>query len=436
MMRLPFILLLATAGKLALSTPHGRPQISAQQPLRSGSDFEESESVSQIQLSRPSSDPTLKVASLPETIIYTPLFEPPLSTSGRYILDTNGTRFKLASINWYGANDELFVPGGLEVQHRSTIAHTIRQFGFNSVRLAYSDEMVSTNPIIAPSLLAANSDLYLNNATAVRALDVFHAVVDALTDVGIAVIPNNYITSATSCCGVDPCNSAWYNDHLYPLCRVQQTEESWIENWETIMEPHIHNPLVVGADLRNEVRGVWGTMSWEKWARAAELAGDRLLRMNPNWIIFVGGIGSENFLDGARKRPVNLIIPNKVVYEVHVYKWSGWGSWQGAYGKRNYESFAKSMEENWGYLLQEETAPVWVGEFGVNDEPGKRDERYWANMIKYLEDTGADWGYSALNPIKPKSSERDGYGLLEDDWGRAVVDFRMTDLLRIMPESS
>jgi hypothetical protein len=71
-----------------------------------------------------------------------PLFKPPLSTQGRNIIDENGTRLKLASVNWYGASDELFIPGGLDVQHRQDIAATIRQLGFNSVRLPYSDEMV------------------------------------------------------------------------------------------------------------------------------------------------------------------------------------------------------------------------------------------------------------------------------------------------------
>jgi len=58
----------------------------------------------------------------------------PLRTQGRNIVDQNGRRFKLSSVNWYGASDELFIPGGLDVQHRTTIAAAIRALGFNSVR--------------------------------------------------------------------------------------------------------------------------------------------------------------------------------------------------------------------------------------------------------------------------------------------------------------
>lgn len=188
-----------------------------------------------------------------------PPFEGPLRAAGRYVVDSKDKRFKLASINWYGGSDELFIPGGLDVQHRSAIANTIRRMGFNSVRLPYSDEMVVSNPKIERHLLAANTDLI-----GLRALDIFAAVVNSLTEAGVAVIVNNHITTAKWCCGPDLCNGLWHNEFvLGSACRVKQTEQDWIRNWETIMKPHIKNDLVIGADLRNEVRALWGTLSWE-----------------------------------------------------------------------------------------------------------------------------------------------------------------------------
>jgi len=185
----------------------------------------------------------------------------PLRTQGRDIVDVQGRRFKMASVNWYGASDEFFVTGGLDIQHRDEIAKTIKKLGFNSVRLPYADELVIENPIVDEKHLRANSDLI-----GLKALDIFHAIVETLTKAGIAVIVNNHITSATWCCGADPCDAGWSNDHLGPICRVKQTEEEWIQHWETIMLPHIKNPLVIGVDLRNEIRGLWGTMPWSKWA--------------------------------------------------------------------------------------------------------------------------------------------------------------------------
>jgi aryl-phospho-beta-D-glucosidase BglC (GH1 family) len=364
---------------------------------------------------------------LPCTDLNSTLVYAPLRTQGRHVVDARNERFKLISVNWYGASDELFIPSGLEVQHRSSIAKTIRRLGFNSVRLPYADEMVRTNSPILPHLLAANADL-----VGLRALDVFAAVVNSLTDAGLAVIINNHITHSTWCCGADPCDGLWFNDHLGPICRVSQTEEQWVENWEIIMRPHVNNPLVIGTDLRNEVRSLWGTLTWDRWATAAELAGNRLLAMNPNWLIVVEGLGSGNFLNEVGTRPVRVFVPNRVVYSAHVYGWSGWGSTGGQYAKRPYASFVRSMRENWGYLLENNIAPVWLGEFGAPHRPSKGDAHYWENLMRYMRVVDVDFGYWAINPRKPKDNEKESYSLVEDDWESPVLDYRMRDMQKLM----
>ncbi|KAK9421975.1 putative Glycoside hydrolase family 5 domain-containing protein [Seiridium unicorne] len=351
----------------------------------------------------------------------------PLSTQGRDVVDTHGRRFKLASVNWYGASDELLIPGGLDVQHRSVIAQTIRRLGFNSVRLPYSDEMVMLNPHVLPHLLTANPDL-----VGLRALDVLEACVTALTDEGIAVIVNNHITTATWCCGADPCDAGWANDHLGPICKISQSEEEWIQHWETVMERFVDNPFVIGADLRNEVRGVWGTMPWDKWATAAEKCGNRLLNMNRNWLMIVGGTESGNDLTGVARRPVKLDVADRVVYSAHVYAWSGWGSSEGRYSKRSYASFIRAMRRNWGYIVEGDTAPVWVGEFGAPHQPSQGDANYWGNLLRYLKSIDADFGYWAVNPRKPKDNALETYSLVQDDWTTPILDYRMRDMTELI----
>lgn len=354
-------------------------------------------------------------------------YELPLRTKGRNVVDQRGRRFKLASVNWYGASDEFNIPGGLEAKHRSEIAQAIRAMGFNSVRMPYSDEMVITNPRMLQHLLTANPDL-----VGKRALDILVAVVEALTDAGIAVIINNHITTSTWCCGADPCDAGWANDHLGPLCRIRQTEDDWISHWETVMALFVDNPLVIGADLRNEVRGVWGTMTWNRWATAAERAGNALLKMNPDWLIVVGGTESGNDLTGVAERPVQLDLDHRVVYSAHVYSWSGWGSLEGRYAKRSYPSFARAMRRNWGYLVEDNLAPVWVGEFGAPNAPGMGDANYWQNLLRYLQAIDADFGYWALNPRKGKNNERETYSLVEDDWVTPLRDYRMKGMTELM----
>ncbi|KAH8683207.1 glycoside hydrolase superfamily [Tricladium varicosporioides] len=351
----------------------------------------------------------------------------PLKTKGRDVITCKGERFKIASVNWYGGSDELFIPSGLDFRHRSDIAKTIKRLGFNSVRLPYSDEMVTLNPLISRDLLLKNEDLVGG-----RALDIFEAVVEAMTNEGIAVIPNNHITQATWCCGINPCDAAWYNDYLGLVCRMKQSEEQWIQNWETVMGLFIDNPFVIGADLRNEVRGLWGTMPWKSWATAAEKAGNRLLALNPDWLIFVEGTSSSNDLTGVKDCPVVLDIENRIVYSSHVYGWSGWGTLAGPYTRRPYPSFSSAMDENWGYLLRESIAPVWVSEFGAPNTPNGGDQHYWDNLIRYLHEIDADFAYWALNPRKPHNNEKESYGLVEDDWETLVEDYRLDDMRILM----
>ncbi|PGH26430.1 hypothetical protein AJ80_01928 [Polytolypa hystricis UAMH7299] len=357
-----------------------------------------------------------------------PDFHLPLRTSGSKILDSRDAVVKLTSINWYGASDVIYIPSGLDTRHRDEIALLIRRMGFNSVRLPYADEMVRKNPFIPDDELSANPDL-----VGQRALDVFFAVVNSLTDAGLMVIPNDHITQAAWCCGTnlsDLCDGGWSNDWLEPFCRVRQTEEDWIQNWETVMRPLANNPLVVGADLRNEVRGIWGTMPWDTWASAAEKASERLLSINRNWLMFIEGISSANDLSGVRKRPVKLSVPDRVVYSSHIYSWSGWGQlW--TYGKRPFESFAGAMIDNWAYLISDEIAPVWVGELGVSDMPNEEDLNYWDHLAAYLRNTDTSWGYWALNPRKPGSNDWESYGLVDDDWETVRWDYRMDDMVTL-----
>ena len=353
---------------------------------------------------------------------------PPLRASGRYIFDAEGTRVKLASINWYGASDEFNLTGGLDVRHRSEIAATIRRLGFNSVRLPYSDEMVMKNPLIPSKHLTANPDLHGKTA-----LEVYEAVVSALSEAGIAIIINNHNTQSTWFTGMTLCDATWHNDYLPSVfCRIRQTEEEWIEHWEAVMKRFVDNPFVIGADLRNEVHGFYGTVTWDRWAQACEKAGERLLKMQPNWLMFVEGLSSANDLSGALTRPVVYSVPERVVYSAHVYAWSGWGSLS-PFNKRKYPSFRAEMRRKWAYLLESNTAPVWVGEFGVGVAAEKGDRHYWDNLMRFLQETDADFGYWALNPRKPHDNEFESYSILGDDWKSEIRDdYRMRDMRNLM----
>lgn len=198
------------------------------------------------------------------------------------------------------------------------------------------------------------------------------------------------------------------------------------------MSRFVDNPFVIGADLRNEVRGLWGTMTWDRWATAAEKAGNALLKMNPDWLIIVGGTESGNDLTGVSQRPVKLDVDRRVVYSAHVYAWSGWGSREGRYSQRSYASFVKSMQNNWAYLVEGNLDPVWVGEFGAPHKAAVGDANYWQNLMRYLKSIEADFGYWAINPRKPKDNEKETYSLVKDDWITPILDYRMKDMTELI----
>jgi Cellulase (glycosyl hydrolase family 5) len=118
----------------------------------------------------------------------------PLSASGRFIVDAHGTRVKLAGVNWYGAQEDLGIPPGLEFVHRTTLAATIAGLGFNSVRLPFSLWMTEQTAAVPGRYLAANPDL--DGATPIEAYD---ACVRALTDAGLIVIPNCHMLDPGWC---------------------------------------------------------------------------------------------------------------------------------------------------------------------------------------------------------------------------------------------
>jgi hypothetical protein len=53
------------------------------------------------------------------------------------------------------------------------------------------------------------------------------------------------------------------------------------------------------------------------------------------------------------------------------------------------------------------------------------------NLVKYLKEVDADFGYWAINPRKPHG-DSETYGLVKDDWETPVLDYRLRDMLQLM----
>jgi endoglucanase len=237
---------------------------------------------------------------------------------------------------------------------------------------------------------------------------------------------------------------------------------------------YARDPLVVGLDLRNELRPAtfpaesaaasrvrrvptWGSGdALTDWAAAAERGGAAALAANPNLLIVVEGLDYSLDFSGVAEgppaaavsgalgpphgaaaqtagRPIVLPIPNKLVYSPHSYAWS--------YPKaRSYDEWRASVERGSGFLhtrgatagssgkastpvhVAAAAAPVWLGEFGTD-----RRDAHWDWVTRYLnESTIAGFAYWPLNGEDP-------WGVLNEDYQTVRHPWKLRDLGLVPP---
>ena len=363
----------------------------------------------------------------------------PLASQAARIVDRHGKRFKLKSVNWYGPHVAGEVVEGLDKQPMDRIIGLIKEWGFNSVRLPFSNEMLHRAEPVAIERITANPDLMGKTP-----LEIFDITVRRLTDAGILVILNNHTSRSEWCCNFDQ-NGLWY---LSGGGGFQLSSAEWEQDWLMLVERYRDNPLVVGADLRNEVRTMrwrnslipvspnWGSRDRNDWHLAAETLGKKILDQHPHLLVIVEGInwwglipalgsGERPHLKPVRQRPIHLQHPHRLVYATHNYSFTGPrhngddGTSNGnpRYADLGREELYRVIEDEWNFVRQLETyytAPVWVSEFGVarveNDE---RARQWFIDFIDYLLAEDLDFAYWPLN--------HESYGLVNEDWS-AITD--------------
>ena len=138
-----------------------------------------------------------------------------LHTDGTWIVDGKYRPIRLASVNWYGAEGATFVPGGLDRRPYMDILRTIKYLGFNSIRYAFSNELVETNPVIRRHV-DANPGF-----RGKRALQVMDTILAGARQVGLMVILADMGLEAHAS---GPANTLWYRPPHY-------TQQVWINDW-------------------------------------------------------------------------------------------------------------------------------------------------------------------------------------------------------------
>ena len=347
----------------------------------------------------------------------------PLRSDSRWILDAKGQRIKLAAVNLYGAEEKDYVIAGLDIAPISDIARRIAQLGYNAVRLPWSNEMYEKNPPIADALLTKNPQL-----RGLHALEVFDAVIAALSHQGLVVILDNHTSDADWCCSDSDENGLWWNSRY--------SETAWIGDWRGMAQRYRDQKAVIGFDLRNELRPANGkTPTWGSgdqaldWKRAAAACADEILKLNPDALIFLEGLNYSTDFSGLYTNPLTLGIAGRLVYSPHDYAWFH-------NGLTSYADLKTNLGNVWGFLLTQGkpfTAPVVIGEFGtchtagncVSDATG---QGFWfASFLRYLGEADIDWAYWALNGTQARGQSRtygaeETYGILDPTWQKPALD--------------
>ncbi|MFF2073662.1 glycoside hydrolase family 5 protein [Kitasatospora sp. NPDC058162] len=375
----------------------------------------------------------------------------PLSTRGRYVVDANGDRFKLKAGNWAGAQGtwegsgsttdpshnqagqvSYNIPLGLDRAPLGQILTGFHGLGLNAVRLPFANALIHDSGTVPDSAVAANPQLRGKTP-----LQVYDAVVAALTADGFAVILNNHTTSYRFCCGLDG-NERWNSG---------QSTQQWEDDWVFMANRYKSDKRVVGADLRNEVRrDTWDNPNWglgdahDEYA-AFEEAGNRILQADPDLLVIMEGINwygipAAGFSHGRPMlTPVatlsnTLTRSDKLVYAAHFYAYTGpantgAGSGPGSTSDPRYEDFtpeqlAQVVNQEALFVTQDGqhfTAPVWVSEFGAAGR-GSTDAKEQAWFDRFTDVLAANDTDFAVWPLVGWQHD----GVPNDSWALLSYD--------------
>lgn len=324
-----------------------------------------------------------------------------LHTDGGTIRDAANELYVIKSISWFGLETPECAPHGLwSINLESGLQH-IRTMGFNTIRLPYSNECITTG--------ASTSIDYSVNAGLVdrTPLQLMDAVVTAAGAAGLNVILDHHRSDSKAQ------SELWYT----PLI----SEDQWIADWKMLADRYKDNPVVIGVDLHNEPHGsaCWacGNPATD-WRAAATRAGNAVLAVNPRLLILIEGIENEadgsatwwgSGLRGVAAYPVTLEVNHRVVYSPHDYPASVYA--QKWFSDAAYPAnLPEVWDKNWGYIAKQGIAPVLLGEFGTKLESDS-DRQWLDQMVTYLSRSGMSYSYWSFNP-----NSGDTGGLVKDDW--------------------
>jgi len=314
---------------------------------------------------------------------------------------------RMTGLSWFGLETSNYAPHGLWTRSMASFLDQIKALGYNLIRVPFCSQLFDAGS--TPNGIDFTQNPDLQGLTGIQIMDKLVAGASAR---GIRLILDRHRPDS----GAQ--SELWYT--------AQYSEARWISDWTMLATRYQGNSTVIGFDLHNEPHGTatWGDGNMATdWRLAAERAGNAILAVNPNLLIIVEGVETVNGVSywwggnlmNAGVDPVTLSVDNQLVYSIHDYPASV--STQTWFTDATYpDNLGGVWDSYWGYLVNQNVAPVWVGEFGTLDQT-QSDQQWFGALASYLSTKKLSFSFWALNP-----DSGDTGGLLADDWTTVNTD--------------
>ncbi|KAK4786371.1 hypothetical protein SAY86_003060 [Trapa natans] len=346
--------------------------------------------------------------------------EGPLFASSRWIVDGEGRRVKLACVNW-PSHLQPVLAEGLNMQPVDNIMKLVNDMGFNCVRFTWPLELATKETLASTTVKQMFTWLGLNQSLAnitthnpwvvdLTIADAFETMLERFQQNKLMVVLDNHITVPGWCCGLNDGNG-FFGDRFFD-------PSVWMKGLNKMALLATKFPNVIGMSLRNELRGPKSDV--DLWYMYVRQGAETVHAANPNVLVILSGLDYDKDLSFIHKRPVNVSFTGKVVFEHHWYSFSHSGAWKGNLNDACGWISASIMDKA-GFIADEDRAPMFESEFGINAQKGDvNDDRYINCFMAMAADQ--DWDF-AVWALQGSYYFREGvvgmdewYGLLNYEW--------------------
>ncbi|ROP29399.1 cellulase family glycosylhydrolase [Couchioplanes caeruleus] len=354
-----------------------------------------------------------------------------LHTRGNQIVDESGNPVRLSGTNWFGFNATERVFHGLWSANLTEITKSMADRGINIVRVPISTQLLlewKAGQAAVPSAVNTYANPELAGKTNLEVFDAFLALCERF---GMKVVLDVHSAEADN------------SGHLYPVWwKGSITSEQFYQAWEWVTARYRINDTLVAMDVKNEPHGkmnespraTWDSSAdQDNFKTACQVAGRRILAINPNVLIMCEGIeiypkDGTNWsstaeadyyfnwwggnLRGAKDHPVDLgANQDQLVYSPHDY---GPLVFNQPWFDKPFDKASLTADvwtPNWLYLHDSGTAPLLIGEWGGRLGQDPRQDKWMTALRDLIVEKGLHQTFWVLNP-----NSGDTGGLLLDDW--------------------